>query len=202
MTPATGEAHDVWNRGTWRNPPVSVVADGRTLLVTAAENSDAWRHTSYGFVHDSAHALLAPFPVEGAVEVSFLLDYTEQFDQAGIYLHVSESVWIKAGVEVSDGIPQVGAVVTHGVSDWSVAPVPEWINREVTVRLSRAGNAVTIRARAGDEPFRLIRVAPLDETAAAAAGPFCASPTRAHLATTFTGWIETDADATLHPEHA
>lgn len=178
-----------------------VVADGRTLRVTAAENSDSWRHTSYGFVRDSAHALLAPLPAEGAVEVSFLLNYTEQFDQAGIYLHVSEFSWIKAGVEVSDGVPQVGAVVTHGVSDWSVAPVPEWINREITVRLSRAGNAVTIRARAGDESFRLIRVAPLDETASAEVGPFCASPTRANLTTTFTRWVETDADATLHAEH-
>ncbi|WP_422391046.1 DUF1349 domain-containing protein [Arthrobacter sp. N1] len=201
MTPASGEAPDDWGRGTWRNPPVGVVVNGTTLQVTAAENSDAWRHTSYGFVHDSAHVLLAPLPAEGAMEVSFLLDYTEQFDQAGIYLHVSESVWIKAGVEVSDGIPQVGAVVTHGVSDWSVAPVPEWIDREITVRLSRAGNAVTIRARAGNEPFRLVRVAPLDETASAEAGPFCASPTRANLTTTFTRWVGTNADATLHPGH-
>ena len=128
-----------WDRGTWRNLPVRAVADGNCLQVTAAGQSDAWRHTSYGFVHDSAHALLAPLGAEGAMEVSFLLDYSEQFDQAGIFLHVSESVWIKAGVEVSDGMPQVGAVVTHEVSDWSVAPVPEWIGQEITVRLSRAG---------------------------------------------------------------
>jgi regulation of enolase protein 1 (concanavalin A-like superfamily) len=102
---------------------------------------------------------------------------------------------------VSDGVPQLGAVVTQGTSDWSVAPVPEWVDREITVRLSRAGNAVTIRARAGEEPFRLVRVAPLDETASAEIGPFCASPTRAGLTTTFTGWVETDVDATLHPEH-
>lgn len=191
-----------WDRGTWRNPPVRVVSDGPHLQVTAAEESDAWRHTSYGFVHDSAHALLAPLGAEGAVEVSFLLDYAEQFDQAGIYLHVSQSVWIKAGVEISDGTPQVGAVVTREVSDWSVAPVPEWKDREITVRLSRSGNAVTIRARAGDEPFRLIRVAPLSETASVEAGPFCASPTRAGFTVTFTRWVETDADVSLHPELA
>ena len=190
-----------WDRGTWRNPPVRAVADGNCLQVAAAGQSDAWRHTSYGFVHDSAHALLAPLGAEGAMEVSFLLDYSEQFDQAGIFLHVSESVWIKAGVEVSDGMPQVGAVVTHEVSDWSVAPVPEWIGQEITVRLSRAGDAVTIRARAGDEPFRLIRVAPLSTTASAEAGPFCASPTRDGLTVTFTRWVGTDADASLHPEH-
>jgi len=135
------------------------------------------------------------------MEVSFVLDYPEQFDQAGIFLHVSESVWIKAGVEVSDGIPQVGAVVTHEVSDWSVAPVPEWTGQEITVRLSRAGDAVTIRARAGGEPFRLIRVAPLNKTASAEAGPFCASPTRDGLTVTFTRWVRTDADRSLHPEH-
>ena len=188
-----------WDRGTWRNPPVRAVADGNCLQVTAAGQSDAWRHTSYGFVHDSAHALLAPLGAEGAMEVSFLLDYSEQFDQAGVFLHVSESVWIKAGVEISDGIPQVGAVVTHEASDWSVAPVPEWIDREITVRLSRSGDAVTIRARAGDEPFRLIRVAPLNEAETVAVGPFCASPTRAGFTATFTRWVVTDADASLHP---
>ncbi|MFZ3417784.1 DUF1349 domain-containing protein [Arthrobacter sp. 3Tela_A] len=189
-----------WDRGTWRNPPVRAVADGNSLQVAAAGQSDAWRHTSYGFVHDSAHALLAPLGAEGAMEVSFLLDYSEQFDQAGIFLYVSEPVWIKAGVEVSDGMPQVGAVVTHEVSDWSVAPVPEWIGQEITVRLSRAGDAVTIRARAGDEPFRLIRVAPLSKTASAQAGPFCASPTRDGLTVTFTRWVGTEADPSLHPE--
>ena len=197
---AIEQSRAAWDRGTWRNPPVRVVNDGQSLHVTAAEQSDAWRHTSYGFVHDSAHALLAPLGAEGAMEVSFLLDYTEQFDQAGIYLYVSESVWIKAGVEISDGIPQVGAVVTHQFSDWSVAPVPEWKDREITVRLSRSGDAVTIRARAGDEPFRLIRVAPLSETANVEVGPFCASPTRADFTATFTRWVETDADASLHPE--
>jgi regulation of enolase protein 1 (concanavalin A-like superfamily) len=138
MTPTIEEAHGAWDRGTWRNPPVSVIAEGRNPRVTAVENSDAWRHTTYGFVHDSGHALLAPLPAEGAVEVSFLLNYAEQFDQAGIPLRVSESVRIKAGVEVSDGVPQVGALAAHWVSDWSVAPVRDWIGRGITVRLSRS----------------------------------------------------------------
>lgn len=190
----------VWDHGTWHNPPLHTDYDEQGLKVTAIEGSDAWRHTSYGFVHDSAHALLAPLPASGAMEVSFLVDFTEQFDQAGIFLRASEKVWIKAGVEVSDGIPQLGAVVTHGVSDWSVAPVPEWSSREVTVRLSRTGDAVTIRARVGEEPFRLVRVAPLDPDAQASAGPFCAAPTRPGLAVTFTSWVENDSDASLHPE--
>lgn len=191
-----------WERGTWRNPPAAVSADESGLHVSAIQGSDAWRTTSYGFVHDSAHALLAPFPTDSAVEVSFRLDYTEQFDQAGVFLYVSEQTWIKAGVEISDGEPMVGAVVTHQVSDWSVAPVPEWRNRNVTVRVSRAGDAVTIRARVDDEPFRLVRVAPLDPSAEVSAGPFCCAPTRTGLTATFTRWVQDSADASLHPEPA
>jgi regulation of enolase protein 1 (concanavalin A-like superfamily) len=132
-----------WSRGTWRNPPAAAVRAGDDLLVTAASGSDAWRHTSYGFVHDSAHALLTPMTVDSAMEVEFLQDLTAQFDQAGIWLHLSPTHWVKAGVELSDGLAQVGAVVTHDRSDWSVAPVPEWTGRRVTVRFTawRTGDA-------------------------------------------------------------
>ena len=102
-------------------------ATGSGLVVTAVEASDFWRTTAYGFVHDDGHALLRPFPIGEAIEVSFVLDYDQQFDQAGVLVRASESTWVKAGVEISDGVAQVGAVVTHGVSDWSVAPVPHWV---------------------------------------------------------------------------
>ncbi len=184
--------------GTWTTPPESAVVVGDELHVTATEGSDAWRHTSYGFVHDTAHALLEPLPAAGAVEVGFRLDYTEQFDQAGLFLRVAEDEWVKAGVEISDGAPQVGAVVTHGHSDWSVAPVTEWAGRRVTVRASREGDAVTVRARVDDEPFRLVRVAYLDPRAPVAAGLYCCAPTRGGLTVRFTGYARTDPDAALH----
>jgi regulation of enolase protein 1 (concanavalin A-like superfamily) len=185
-----------WTAGTWTTPPVAATEDGGDLLVTAAEGSDAWRHTAYGFVHDDAHALLAP--LEAAVEVTFDADYDRQFDQAGLLLRADAETWIKAGVEFSDGVPQLGAVVTLGRSDWSVAPVPEWAGRRVTVRASRSGDAVTIRARADDEPFRLVRVCPFPPDAAAGAGPYCCAPTREGLVVRFRRWATGPADAALH----
>ena len=114
--------------------------------------------------------------------VSFRLDYTEQFDQAGLFLRVDEHEWVKAGVEISDGVAQLGAVVTHRTSDWSVAPVPEWVGRVVTVRASRSGDAVTVRARVDDEPLRLVRLAWLDPAARVSAGLLCAAQIgRAHV---------------------
>lgn len=187
-----------WSDGTWTHEPVSSTVTDDGFRVTAAEGSDAWRHTSYGFVHDTEHALVAPLAVGSAVEVSFIAELSEQFDQAGAFIRVDDETWIKAGVEFADGTPQLGAVVTLGRSDWSVAPVPDWGGRRVTVRISRASESVTIRAGVDDEPLRLVRVAPLPENADAAAGPFLCAPSRSGLSITFTSWIETAADASLH----
>jgi regulation of enolase protein 1 (concanavalin A-like superfamily) len=189
-----------WKSGAWTNLPVAAEEekDGR-LVVTAAEGSDAWRHTCYGFVHDDEHALLEAWDAERAVEVSFLADYDAQFDQAGMMIRVDDERWIKTGVEFADGALQLGAVVTDGKSDWSTAPVPEWVGREVTIRATRMNDAVVIRARAGEEdPWRLVRLAPLDPDAPAKAGPYCCAPSRAGLAITFTAWHHTEPDSQLH----
>ncbi len=190
--------HSLVANGRWTHEPVDVSHEGEHVVVTAAEGSDAWRTTSYGFIHDSEHALLEPLGSSEAVEVSFLLDYSEQFDQAGVFLRASEDEWIKAGVEAADGAPQVGAVVTHTTSDWSTAPVPEWTGRVVTVRASRDGDAITIRARAAGDPWLLVRVAHLDPSLVVEAGIFCAAPSRAGLRVRFTGYRRGPADASLH----
>ena len=186
-----------WSEGTWTREPVSVNEQGATLAVEAAAESDWWRTTAYGFIHDDGHALIKEFPNESAVEVSFILNYTQQFDQAGIFITSDSKNWIKAGVEFCDGFPQVGAVVTQINSDWSVAPVPEWMNKEVTIRVSRSGDAVTVRAGINGD-LRLVRVAPLDPSLSWSAGPMFCAPTRAGLVVTFTKWAQGEADLELH----
>ena len=186
-----------WNEGSWTREPVSQSQEGAILIVEAAAESDWWRTTSYGFIHDDGHALVKEFPNDSAVEVSFILDYTEQFDQAGIFIIADNENWIKAGVEFCDGYPQVGAVVTQINSDWSVAPVAEWMNKEVTIRVSRSGDAVTVRAGINND-LRLVRVAPLDPSRTWKAGPMFCAPTRAGLKVTFTKWSEGPADSDLH----
>lgn len=189
-----------WSSGQWTTPPVHYETKDDGLYVTARENSDAWRLTSYGFVHDSEHALLAPFEQDSAVEVCFRLNFAAQFDQAGVFIRTDETTWIKAGIEWSDGEESVGAVVTRGVSDWSLSPTPGWAGRLVTVRASRSGNAVTIRARVDEEPWRMVRVAPLDPEATVSAGPFCCAPTRSGLTVHFLSWRTTAPDASLHAD--
>ncbi|MEU1619302.1 DUF1349 domain-containing protein [Streptomyces sp. NPDC005722] len=191
-----------WDEATWLNAPQHAEADGSGLLVTTRDRSDFWRTTGYGFVRDDGHALLAAFPADSSVEVTFRADFDTLYDQAGLMIRVDAETWIKAGIEMSDGVPHLGAVVTRGVSDWSLAPVPDWAGRSVTVRASRSGDAVTIRARRDDGPWRLVRLAPLDPDAAAGAGPFCCSPERAGMRVAFTGFTRGAADSALHEEPA
>lgn len=188
-----------WSDGRWTHPPAATVQRGGDLLVTAVSGSDAWRITSYGFVHDSEHALLAPFPDRSAVEVDFTAAFTEQFDQAGVFVRVGAQRWIKAGVEFADGRCQLGAVVTDPMSDWSLAPVPEWVGRRVTVRVSRDGTAITVRAGLRGQELQLVRVVPFAAELDAQAGPLVCSPTRAGLQVPLHAWRRTGPDAGLHP---
>ena len=187
----------VWNEGTWSRKPASVAEVDGALKVESIEASDWWRITSYGFIHDDGHALTIDFPNESAMEVSFILDFTEQFDQAGIFLRADEANWIKGGVEFCDGYPQVGAVVTQDKSDWSSSRISEWMGKEVTVRASRSGDAVTIRAGINGD-LQLVRVAPLDPALSWSAGPMTCAPSRAGLVTTFTSWSIGEPDQELH----
>jgi len=189
-----------WRQGWWlHRPPHVAITQGR-LVMRAAKGSDAWRTTSYGFVRDSAHALLTDLPDGWAMQVSFLADFDEQFDQAGIFVRTDESRWTKAGVEFSDGSLQASAVVTNDMSDWSVAAVPSFAGTEVSVRASRSGTALTIRIRRGNDPWRLLRLAPIDPAAVAYAGPYCCAPEREGLNVTFTKWSAGPADTALHDD--
>jgi len=186
-----------WSHGSWTHAPHSVV-EGEHLKVTASEGSDAWRRTAYGFLHDSEHALLAPLQVGEAMDVTFRAPWNGEFDQAGIFVRADAERWVKAGIEFADGHLGLGAVVTDGHSDWSVGYVDEWMDAEITVRISRWADALIVRARAEDGDWRLVRVAPFDADLTASAGPYLAAPTRSGLTVEFTRWTRSDADTALH----
>ncbi|CAH1192848.1 hypothetical protein PAECIP111892_01107 [Paenibacillus auburnensis] len=190
-----------WQDGVWSNQPQSVMEHGGSLVVEAVEGSDYWQKTMYQFQHDNGHALLADWEDSSAVEVSFASgSLTALYDQAGIMLWHSPTEWIKAGIELNDGVPHVGAVVTDEYSDWSLSPVPEWTGENITIRASRLEDAVILRARTDIHPWRTIRVARFPYKTAVQAGPFLCAPTRAGLTVEFTRWVTTLPDTDVHEE--
>ncbi|RKP49887.1 DUF1349 domain-containing protein [Cohnella endophytica] len=190
-----------WSQGTWTTTPVSAREQHDCLIVVAEHGSDYWEKTLYEFEHRNGHALLAAWEDSHAIEVTFrLASLAELYDQAGVMLWHGREQWIKAGVELNDGVPHLAVVVTDGYSDWSLSPVPEWVGQEVTIRASRMKDAVIIRARTQDESWRTVRVARFPYPTGKQAGPFLCAPTRAGLEVVFTRWVHTDPDTELHAD--
>lgn len=188
-----------WEAGRWTHPPAAVrlLPDG-SLRATAVEGSDAWRITSYGFINDSEHALVVPFEPGTSMEVELDTAFSQQFDQAGLFVRASAEQWVKAGVEFADGVAQIGAVFTDGRSDWSAAPAPEWGAARVTFRVSWADDALTIRARRSDSDWQLVRLLPFDAREGVTAGPYLCAPSRPGLEVGFHAWRVGEPDRSLH----
>ena len=186
----------------WMNEPPRVAKGPGGITVETAPETDFWRTTGYGFVHDDGHFLGAPLGSAAAIEVTFSADFEAQFDQAGLMLRADAETWLKAGVERSDGRLWASVVVTNGRSDWSVAPLPERsADDELTFRASRQGDAVTVRYReTADERWRLLRLAYLPPEAKLLAGPMCCSPTRGGLSVRFGPVRMGPPDDRLHEE--
>lgn len=181
----------------WLNEPPWRVTDG-VLEMHAAEGSDLWQLTSYGFARDTGHALLHPLEPGQACEVDVLADMRAQFDQAGLLARMNERVWLKAGLELADGRLGASTVFTDGRSDWATSPVDDWAGTWVRFRISRGQDHLTVRARPEGGEWRLVRLVPFPASGRVGAGPYCCSPSRAGYVARFRAHTDGSADHELH----
>ncbi|WP_141432093.1 DUF1349 domain-containing protein [Bacillus sp. 03113] len=189
-----------WEQGKWSREPESVCIKNGVLIAKGKQGSDYWENTYYGFQHRDGHSLLKEWDLSDAIEVSFSLKtFNGLYDQAGIMVWQNNHKWVKAGVEINDGVPHVGAVVTNHNSDWSLSPVPEWKEKdEVTIRISFFNDSLIIRAKSLDETWRTIRVCPFNTNVQTDAGPFFCSPLSKDFTVHFSSWVKTSPDEELH----
>jgi len=161
----------------WLNEPPEWREEAGVLAMVTGENTDFWRRTHYGFVHDDGHVRLVPAEGDFSATVRFRGDYRTLYDQAGLMLRRDAETWIKAGVEYVAERRMLSAVVTREVSDWSTMPAPTeapWL----LLRLTRIGSAVHVHWAAEDGAFRMLRLAWFPE-GPVAVGPMACSPQRA-----------------------
>ena len=172
--------------GRWLNPPADWRLDDGGLWLRTREKTDFWRRTHYGFIRDDGHYWHVPAPAAFTAVVTFEGAYRTLYDQAGMMLRLSETHWIKLGIEHSDGVTNFSMVVTRGNSDWSVVGQP-LISGPQSVRLTRSDGAVIAHFRRADGTWQLMRVADFAD-GDATIGPMACSPERAGFEVTFTGF--------------
>ena len=169
----------------WLNEPADWRGDPSALRLRTGDTTDFWRKTFYGFVRDNGHAYLRPVSGDFTASAVVLGEYEALYDQAGLFLRLDETCWIKAGIEFTDGLMHFSVVVTNGVSDWSVIPLRDARPADpVSVRLTRHDDAVRVQFAVGASPWQMARLCPFP-AADAAIGVMACSPQRAGFVAQF-----------------
>jgi uncharacterized protein len=159
----------------WLNEPASWQRTGDVLRVSVDPGTDFWRTTGYGYIHDNGHVYGEPLPGDLDVSVRVRGAFANQYDQAGIMLRADEHTWLKTGLEFFEGRPRLSTVLTMGCSSWMVADLPPGTD-EVTLRVSRRGDAVEVRYAAGDGAAELAALVFMPPDREMLAGIVCAAP--------------------------
>lgn len=158
----------------WLNEPPAWAEQDGELHVTTAPGTDFWRTTHYGFVRDTGHFRHAQVTGDFAARVRVEGSYRDQYDQAGLMVRVDAETWLKCGIEYVDGRQCASAVITRGLSDWSVVPLDP-APTSVCFEVRRTAEAVHILYGEA-EPDRLLRLGALTTVPDVLVGVMAASP--------------------------
>ena len=185
----------------WLNPPANSRLDDGHLHVTTADRTDFWRETFYGFTRHNGHFLHTPATGDFTAEVTVTGDYQTLYDQAGLMLRLSDTHWIKAGIEHTDGAPVFSTVVTNGQSDWATMALP-FDASTIRLRLTRHAEAVRVQVRHPKGHWIMARLAYLPSESPAQIGIMACSPERSGFTARFSGFTLGPAiPRTLHEDH-
>ena len=173
---------------TWLNPPLHHVFGDGMVHVRTAKETDFWRETFYGFWRDNGHFLYQPVEGDFSAEVTVKGDYKVLYDQAGLMLRLSETHWIKAGVEYTDGLAYFSVVVTNDTSDWSLVAIAAGADG-VRIRLTRHAEAIRVQyLDSTDGHWKPVRLAYFPISKSVDVGMMCCSPQREGFEVTFSGF--------------
>lgn len=182
----------------WVNAPRQWRQEDGALLVTTDEKTDFWNDTWYGFKRFSGHFYGADVSGDFTFQVKVKAAFSALYDQAGIMLLADPNHWLKAGVEINDGAPAIGSVLTLGHSDWAPGIFPASAD-QFWMRLTRKGDALRLQYSADGQTWPLLRLAHFPADKACAVGVMCCTPERGGLAVRFEDMMLTPAlDKDLH----
>ena len=174
----------MFDRCTWLNEPVRWSSSSGRLDVVTDAGTDFWRNTHYGFIHDNGHFFAAETPGDFTAELRVRASYGTLYDQAGVMVRIDERTWVKAGIELSDGVAMLGSVLTKDFSDWATGRY-DGDPADVSLRVTVAAGVLRLQASSDGIHWPLVRLAPFPVATSYQVGPMCCTPQRAGLAVSF-----------------
>jgi uncharacterized protein len=196
----------IWlNEPAWLNEPEQWNRSGDEMTLVAHAGSRFWRFTGDEVVSDTGHFLGTRVGGDFTAELRVSAGLTTPGDSAGIMVRLDAERWVILGMElVGDGVggPEiaVGSVVTHAVSDHTVAPVGGFrqgvVHGDMVLRIVRRNDALLMSAAPETSEGamsrveeRLHRLAYLRALLPALVGPYAASPYGRGFPVTFLDWV-------------
>ncbi|MEM6282469.1 MAG: DUF1349 domain-containing protein [Chloroflexota bacterium] len=159
----------------WMNEPQHWTEDHGKLSVRADGKTDYWRVTRHDFIKDNAPFYYREVAGDFTASVKVTGQYADLYDQAGLMVRESESVCLKCGIELLDGVQQASAVITREFSDWSIVPLPD-APASVWFRVERSGTAIEVGFSRDGQDYTLIRQGYLSTVQTLKVGMLCAAP--------------------------
>lgn len=174
----------MFERCKWLNEPREWDLTEDRLRVTTDPETDFWRKTYYGFIHDSGHSFGIETTGDFSAQVHVRGDFETLYDQAGLLVRLDERNWAKGGVEFTDGALMTSSVITLEQSDWALgSPIAAvdgfWLRATVeqgVLRLQSSTDGIT---------WPMLRLAPFPKADSYFVGVACCSPKRGGLAIGF-----------------
>ena len=176
----------------WLNEPQSWFQTESGIKITSMPQTDFWRLTHDGGIRHNGHFCYEIAPGNFTLQSTIRAHYRDQYDQSGLMLRVSDTVWIKCGIELVDGQPQASSVVTKHHSDWAMSPIVNIANianaGSVTFRIQRTDELIEISFGEHASDLSLMRQTSLRTTGPIQAGLMTASPKGDGFTTDFLDW--------------
>ena len=177
--------------GIWLNEPADWRIDSDYLHVMTDKATDFWRETHYGFTRDTGHFYSVKTAGAFTAQLRIRARYEQLYDQAGLMVRISATEWIKAGIELSDGLPMISSVVTSNKSDWSTAPYVDDAS-DFWLRVTVKEGVLRLQVSADGIYWPLMRLCPFPVASSYSVGPMCCTPERAGLNVEFSDFAVSD----------
>jgi regulation of enolase protein 1 (concanavalin A-like superfamily) len=168
----------------WYNEPTAWHDTGTRLTFSVGGKTDYWRVTLHDFIKDDAPFYYREVSGDFTATVKVTGEYASLYDQAGLMVRESPTVWLKCGIEYLHGVQQASAVVTRDFSDWSVVALTD-NPRSIWIRVQRIGSALEVYFSRDGEAYTLIRQAYLSDAATLQVGMMAAAPAGPGFEVTF-----------------